>query len=46
MVVLHFAYGRTAAGQGGYFDAREGLREITQYRAIAVSSILIMISIG
>jgi drug/metabolite transporter (DMT)-like permease len=46
MIILHFSYGQTEAGQGGYFDAREGLREVTQYRAIAVSSILIMISIG
>jgi drug/metabolite transporter (DMT)-like permease len=46
MIILHFSYGNTAKGQGGYFDAREGLWEITHFRAIAVSSILIMISIG
>ncbi|KAF2102143.1 hypothetical protein NA57DRAFT_34130 [Rhizodiscina lignyota] len=46
MIILHFAYGRTDAGRYGYFDAREGLWEITHYRSIAVSSILIMISIG
>lgn len=46
MVVLHFAYGNTAAGKGGYFDMNEGLWEVTHYRAIAVSSVLIMISIG
>jgi drug/metabolite transporter (DMT)-like permease len=46
MVVLHFAYGNTAKGKGGYFDAREGLWEVTHFRSIAVSSVLIMISIG
>lgn len=46
MIILHFAYGNTAKGKGGYFDAREGLYEITHFRSIAVSSILIMISIG
>lgn len=46
MIILHFAIGRTDAGRYGYFDANEGLREITQYRSIAISSILIMISIG
>jgi drug/metabolite transporter (DMT)-like permease len=46
MVVLHFAYGRTDAGRYGYFDAREGLREILHYRSIGVSSLLIMVSIG
>ncbi|OCL06009.1 integral membrane protein [Glonium stellatum] len=46
MIILHLAVGRTDAGRYGYFDAREGLREITHYRAIAVSSVLIMISIG
>lgn len=46
MIVLHLAVGRTAKGRYGYFDAQEGWRELTQYRAIAVSSVLIMISIG
>jgi drug/metabolite transporter (DMT)-like permease len=46
MIIMHFAVGRTAAGRYGYFDAVEGLREISHYRPIAVSSILIMISIG
>lgn len=40
MTVLHLANGK------GYFNAREGLYQMTHYRAIAVSSILIMISIG
>jgi drug/metabolite transporter (DMT)-like permease len=46
MIVLHYSYGNTAAGKGGYFDMNAGLYEITHNRAIAVSSILIMISIG
>lgn len=40
MIILHFTIGT------GYFNAREGLYQMTHYRAIAVSSILIMISIG
>ena len=44
MVILHFAVGRS--GQHEWFDAVEGLRQVTQYRNIAISSILIMISIG
>ena len=46
MIILHFAVGRTEKGRNGYFDAEEGWREVTHYRAIAVSSVLIMISIG
>lgn len=40
MVILHFAIGT------GYFNAKEGLYQMTHYRAIAVSSLLIMVSIG
>lgn len=40
MVVLHLAIGT------GYFNAREGLYQMTHYPSIAISSILIMISIG
>ncbi|EMD90434.1 hypothetical protein COCC4DRAFT_187005 [Bipolaris maydis ATCC 48331] len=40
MVVLHLTIGT------GYFNAREGLYQMFHYRAIAVSSVLIMISIG
>lgn len=40
MVILHFSIGT------GYFNAREGLYQMTHYRAIAVSSVMIMISIG
>jgi len=46
MVILHLAVGRTAAGKYGYFDLVEGWRQITHYKAIGVSSILIMVSIG
>ncbi|KAL8936965.1 MAG: hypothetical protein Q9216_004662 [Gyalolechia sp. 2 TL-2023] len=46
MIILHLAVGRTEAGRNGYFDMREGWREITHYRIIAVTSVLIMISIG
>lgn len=46
MIILHFAIGRTERGRYGYFDAKEGWRELVEYRAIAISSILIMISIG
>jgi drug/metabolite transporter (DMT)-like permease len=46
MVVLHLAVGRTPTGRYGYFDLVEGWREITHYKQIGVSSLLIMISIG
>jgi len=46
MIILHLAVGRTDAGQYGYFDAVEGWREITSYKSIGISSLLIMISIG
>ena len=44
--ILHFVVGRTPAGKGGYFDAREGLHEMFTNRTIAVTSLLIMVSIG
>ena len=46
MIILHFAVGRTPAGRNGYFDAEEGWREVSTNRAIAISSVLIMVSIG
>ncbi|SPQ22542.1 6487edd8-0ce3-477f-b830-a7bc5134543d [Thermothielavioides terrestris] len=46
MLVLHAAIGRTEAGRGGPFDMVEGWRQFWEYRAVFVSSILIMISIG
>ena len=46
MIMLHLVVGRTEKGRNGYFDAEEGWQEITHNRAIAVSSVLVMISIG
>lgn len=46
MIILHFAVGRTEAGRYGIFDMVEGWRQFLEYRAVFVSSILIMISIG
>jgi len=46
MVILHFSVGITAEGQYGYFDAAEGLYEITHFKNIAISSLAIMVSIG
>ncbi|KAF1971937.1 integral membrane protein [Bimuria novae-zelandiae CBS 107.79] len=40
MVILHFTNGT------GYFNAKEGLYQMTHFPAIAISSILIMFSIG
>lgn len=46
MGILHAAVGQTAAGKGGYFDAREGFYQAFHYPAIGISSLLIMVSIG
>ena len=46
MVILHFSIGVTDAGRNGYFDAKEGWRQMTTYPRIGLSSFLIMISIG
>ena len=46
MIVMYVAVGRTEAGKFGYFDLVEAWREVSQYKPIGVSSILIMISIG
>ena len=46
MIILHLTVGRTEHGRYGYFDVMEGWREVTHYRAVAISSVLIMISIG
>lgn len=46
MIILHFAVGRTEAGRYGIFDMVEGWRQFLEYRAVFVSSILIMVSIG
>ncbi|KAL7917422.1 hypothetical protein ACQKWADRAFT_306829 [Trichoderma austrokoningii] len=46
MLVLHLAVGRTDAGRYGYFDAIEGLRQMCNDKALLISSVIIMISIG
>ena len=46
MVIMYFAVGRTEAGRYGYFDMKEGWHEVFTNRAVAMSSLLIMISIG
>lgn len=46
MLVLHLAIGRTEAGRLGYFDAAEGLRQMYNDKALLISSVIIMISIG
>ncbi|KAJ5183543.1 hypothetical protein N7492_001159 [Penicillium capsulatum] len=46
MIVLYITVGRTEAGQYGYFDMKEGWHQIISNRGVALSSILIMISIG
>jgi len=45
-VIMYLAVGRTDEGRYGYFDIVEAWREITQYKQVGVSSIMIMISIG
>lgn len=44
--ILHASVGRTPQGQGGYFDAREGFHQMFTNSTIAVTSLLIMVSIG
>ena len=46
MILLYVGIGSTEQGKYGYFDAVEGWREVTQYKNIAISSFLIMLSIG
>ncbi|KAI0386185.1 hypothetical protein F5Y04DRAFT_117125 [Hypomontagnella monticulosa] len=46
MLVLHLAVGRTDAGRYGMFDMVEGFRQMTEYRAVWISSLLTMVSIG
>jgi drug/metabolite transporter (DMT)-like permease len=44
--ILHFSVGVTERGQHGYFDARSGYGQVLSNRIIAVTSVLIMVSIG
>ncbi|KAJ5894053.1 hypothetical protein N7495_005744 [Penicillium taxi] len=46
MVILHLTIGSTTAGQYGYFDMKEGWHEIVSNRAVTISSLAIMVSIG
>lgn len=46
LVILYITVGMTDAGRYGYFDIKEGWNEVITNRAVAISSILIMISIG
>lgn len=46
MLVMYLIVGRTDAGRYGYFDIKQGLHEVFGNRAVAVSSVFIMISIG
>ena len=45
-LILHFTVGVSQAGKYGYFDADEGYREVFNNRAIGISSLAIMVSIG
>ncbi len=45
-IILHFTVGITKSGRYGYFDAGEGYRQIITNRAIGISSLAIMVSIG
>jgi drug/metabolite transporter (DMT)-like permease len=45
-IILYLTIGRTEAGRYGYFDAKEGWRQVFSNKYIAMASILIMISIG
>ncbi|EXJ63671.1 hypothetical protein A1O7_00006 [Cladophialophora yegresii CBS 114405] len=45
-VILHFTVGVSKAGKYGYFDAAEGYHQVFTNRAIGISSLAIMVSIG
>lgn len=44
-IIMYLAVGRTPAGRYGYFDAKEGWREVFSNRNVALSSLFIMLSI-
>lgn len=46
MIILHVRVGQTPAGKHGYFDVQGGWNDIVENKGIAITSILIMISIG
>ncbi|KIW74036.1 hypothetical protein PV04_02104 [Phialophora macrospora] len=45
-IILHFTIGVSKAGKYGYFDAEEGYHQVFTNRAIGISSLAIMVSIG
>lgn len=45
-LILHFTVGTSKSRKYGYFDADEGYREVFNNKAIAISSLAIMVSIG
>lgn len=45
-LILYAAVGRTPQGHGGYFDAATGWQQVLDNRTVAVTSVLIMFSIG
>lgn len=45
-IILYLGVGRTEAGRYGYFDTKEGWHQVLTHRAVAVSSFMIMLSIG
>ncbi|KAL4975027.1 hypothetical protein BDW66DRAFT_138372 [Aspergillus desertorum] len=45
-IILYLGVGRTEAGRNGYFDAKEGWHQVFTHKAVAISSVMIMISIG
>ncbi|KAK9240316.1 hypothetical protein V1525DRAFT_395598 [Lipomyces kononenkoae] len=46
MIVAYIFVGHTDAGRGGYFDIPSGASQIASNRAVFLSSLLIMLSIG
>lgn len=44
--ILHVTVGTSKNGKYGYFDAEEGYKEMFNNRTIAVTSLMIMVSIG
>ncbi|KAL4933700.1 putative nucleotide-sugar transporter [Aspergillus undulatus] len=45
-LILYLGAGRTEAGRYGYFDAKEGWHQVLTHKTVAISSVMIMISIG
>jgi drug/metabolite transporter (DMT)-like permease len=45
-LILHYTVGVSKAGKYGFFDAEEGYRQVFNNRAVGISSLAIMVSIG